>query len=391
MNTSRPLKVLILGSTGSIGTSTLNCIRRFPHRFSVAGLAAGSNCALLAEQVKEFSPQMVLLSDTRGHEQLRCEIPNTVHIIDGDDGLEKIVAETDCDIVVNALVGAVGLRPTIKAITLGKRVALANKESLVIGGDLITVLLKKSRGDLIPVDSEHSAILQSLAGAAPETVEAIILTASGGPFRTLSPEAFATITPAAALNHPTWSMGRKITIDSATMMNKGFEVIEAHHLFAVPYSKLRVWVHPQSVIHSLVEFYDGAVMAQLGMPDMELPIQYALAYPERLPMPGKRLSLPELGALTFFEPDGATFPCLQLCVDAGCAGGTAPAVVNAANEVAVSAFLDGIIGFTDIATVVATALEQHATLPADSMEVIEHADHEARVSAKTTILKKGSL
>lgn len=390
MDTSRPLKVLILGSTGSIGTSTLNCIRRFPHRFSVAGLAAGNNCALLIEQVKEFSPQTVLLSDTRGREPLRCGIPNTVRTIDGDGGLEKIVAETDCDIVVNALVGAVGLRPTIKAITLGKRVALANKESLVIG-DLITALLKKSSGDLVPVDSEHSAILQSLAGAAPATVESIILTASGGPFRKLSPEAFATITPAAALNHPTWSMGRKITIDSATMMNKGFEVIEAHHLFAVPYSKLRVWIHPQSIIHSLVEFHDGAVLAQLGIPDMELPIQYALAYPERLPMPGKRLSLPELGALTFFEPDGAAFPCLQLCIDAGCAGGTAPAVVNAANEIAVSAFLDGQIRFTAIATVVATALEQHATLPADSLEVIEHADHEARLSATATISKKGLL
>ncbi|MFW5784966.1 MAG: 1-deoxy-D-xylulose-5-phosphate reductoisomerase, partial [Chitinispirillaceae bacterium] len=299
-------------------------------------------------------------------------------VLKGEKGLEQIVEETDFDVLVNALVGAVGFRPTVCALKRGKRVALANKESLVIGGDYIKSLTRSGCGSLIPVDSEHSAILQCLCGEEEHPVESIILTASGGPFRNLEKDSFASITPEQALNHPTWSMGRKITIDSSTLMNKGFEVIEAHHLFNLPYSRLKVWIHPQSIIHSLVEFHDGAVMAQLGLPDMELPIQYALTYPQRLPISSKRLSLPEIGRLEFFEPDLKKFPCLQLCLEAGEMGGTAPAVVNAANEMAVDLFLKGRIGFTGIPEIVASALRNHKTEQAHSVEIIESADRETR-------------
>ena len=297
--------------------------------------------------------------------------------------LRSLVRETECDIVLNALVGAVGLRPTVAALELNRRVALANKESLVIGGDYIKKMLQEGHGELVPVDSEHSAILQCLSGVKNNTVESIILTASGGPFRNLPAEEFGSITPSQALNHPTWSMGKKITIDAATLMNKGFEVIEAHHLFSLPYSKLRVWIHPQSIIHSLVEFHDGAVMAQLGLPDMELPIQYALSYPERFPMNGKRLSLPEIGRLEFFEPDLDRFPCLRLCIEAGELGGTAPAVVNAANEVAVEAFLEGRIAFSEIAELVAYSLHNHHPESANSIEIIEEADKAVRKNVLT--------
>ncbi|NLD99762.1 MAG: 1-deoxy-D-xylulose-5-phosphate reductoisomerase, partial [Fibrobacter sp.] len=292
------------------------------------------------------------------------------------------------DIVLNALVGAVGLRPTVAAIKAGRRVALANKESLVIGGDYIRKLLAEGKSELLPVDSEHSAILQCLSGEKNNTIESIILTASGGPFRNLPADNFKGITPSQALRHPTWSMGKKITIDSATLMNKGFEVIEAHHLFNLPYAQLRVWIRPQSIIHSLVEFHDGAVMAQLGLPDMELPIQYALGYPERLAMTGKRLSLPEIGKLEFLSPDYDRFPCLRLCIEAGEMGGTAPVVVNAANEVAVQAFLDEKIGFGEIAEIVAYALRNHDSVAADSVEVIEETDRFTREMISTNILSK---
>jgi len=282
-------------------------------------------------------------------------------------------------------VGAVGLRPTATALKRGKRVALANKESLVIGGDYIRTLLDRG-GSIVPVDSEHSAILQCLSDFKDPAVESIILTASGGPFWGLPADGFAGITTEQALNHPTWSMGQKITIDAATLMNKGFEVIEAHHLFRLPYERLRVWIHPQSIIHSLVEFHDGAVMAQLGLPDMELPIQYALSYPERLPMAGRRLSLPEIGRLEFFEPDDRRFPCLRLCIEAGKKGGTSPAVINAANEVAVEAFLAGRIPFTSIAEIAAFALEKHGACPAGSLEAIEEADRETRARIEKQFL-----
>lgn len=390
--TVQPKKLLILGSTGSIGTSTLNCVRRFPDRFSVAALSAGNNIDLLCRQIHEFKPSFVSIANPEHKQRLVHEFGSAVTVVDGDGALVTLVHSVDADIVVNALVGAVGLKPTVAALMRNKRVALANKESLVIGGDFIGSLLTAGNGEMVPIDSEHSAILQCLAAdRACTTVESIILTASGGPFRTLEKGKFADITPEAALKHPTWAMGKKITIDAATLMNKGFEVIEAHHLFGVSYDMLRVLIHPQSIIHSMVEFYDGALLAQLGCPDMELPIQYALAFPERLPLSGKRLSLAEVGKLDFSAPDFDRFPCLRLCIEAGRLGGTAPAVVNGANEVAVAAFLDGKIRFTDIAALVEFALEQHTVVAADSLAVIEEADAAARACAVKFTINKGKL
>lgn len=371
-------KVLLLGSTGSIGQSALNCIQRFSKRFSVCALAAGTNCSRLIEQIERFSPEAVYFAESTGLQEIKSRYGSRLKIFEGSDGLEQLVNNVDCDVVINALVGAVGLRPTVAALKLKRRVALANKESLVIGGDYIKSLLEQGYGELIPVDSEHSAILQCLNGSAHSVIESIILTASGGPFRNVPVEEFSKITPQQALKHPTWEMGKKITIDSATLMNKGFEIIEAHHLFNLSYDFLRVWIHPQSIIHSLVEFHDGAILAQLGLPDMELPIQYALTFPERLPMCGKRLSLPQIRSLDFAEPDLDKFPCLKTCIEAGKVGGTAPAVVNAANEIAVASFLAGTIKFTDIAEMTAYALRTHNAVPASSIEAIEQADRETR-------------
>ena len=376
-------KILLLGSTGSIGTSTVQCVRRFKEKFSITGLAAGRSVDKLIDQIVELEPSSVYIGDSSGLKKIKDRFGDSLKVYTGDDGLEALVNDADYDILLNALVGAVGLRSTVSALKRNKRVALANKESLVVGGDYITSLLDKGFGSLVPVDSEHSAILQCIAGVKDSTIESLILTASGGPFRNRSKDEFKSITPADALNHPTWSMGKKITIDSATLMNKGFEVIEAHHLFRLPYKQLRVWIHPQSIIHSLVEFHDGAILAQLGLPDMELPIQYALSYPERLPMRGKRLSLPEIRQLDFYDPDLDRFPCLRLCIEAGTAGGTAPVIVNAANEIAVAAFLEKKIGFNDIAGIVSFALENNSIVPADTMETIIETDAHVRL----TILK----
>jgi len=374
-------RILLLGSTGSIGRSALNCFRRLPDHFSVAGLSAGANVDLLIAQIREFNPGAVYVTAPAAAKRLATIFPGLT-IFSGPAGLEALVRDIDFDVMLNALVGAVGLRPTVAGLERNKRIALANKESLVIGGDLLRPLLEKGRGSILPVDSEHSAILQCLAGVKNPAVESIILTASGGPFRDLPKERFAGVTANEALNHPTWSMGKKITIDAATLMNKGFEVIEAHHLFTVPYDRLRVWIHPQSIIHSLVEFHDGAIMAQLGLPDMELPIQYALSYPDRLPMSGRRLSLPEIGQLEFFEPDLNRFPCLRLCIEAGRQGGIAPAVINAANEVAVEAFLAGRMPFPAIAETVTRAFEKHRPRAADSLETIEEADRLTRETVR---------
>ncbi|MDO5576630.1 MAG: 1-deoxy-D-xylulose-5-phosphate reductoisomerase, partial [Fibrobacter sp.] len=379
-------KIILLGSTGSIGTQTLNCVRRFADEFKITALAAGSNIQKFIAQIEEFKPSAVYIANPEASGVLKQKFGSSVQIFEGNRGLEELVGSTDCDIVVNALVGAVGLRSTILALKRNKRVALANKESLVVGGDLIQNLLDSGNGELLPVDSEHSAIFQCLNGEQKSAIESIILTASGGPFRNLSADRFSSITLEQALNHPTWSMGKKITIDSATLMNKGFEVIEAHHLFKLPYSQLRVWVHPQSIIHSLVEFCDGAVIAQLGLPDMELPIQYALSYPERFPMNGKRLSLPDITDLQFMNPDFDKFPCLKLCFEAGEIGGTAPAVINAANEVAVQAFLERKISFTKISEIVEYALRNHSSVPASSIEVIEKADRETRETIRSKFL-----
>jgi 1-deoxy-D-xylulose-5-phosphate reductoisomerase len=389
--TQRPLRILLLGSTGSIGSNTCNCVRRFRNRFAITGLAAARNIDRMIEQIDEFAPSMAYIADSDGEKKLREKYGNSLTVFSGAEGLEELVKTADYDILFNALVGAIGLSPTVIALQQGKRVALANKESLVIGGDYIQSILAQGKGSLVPVDSEHSAILQCLPREKNNEIESIILTASGGPFRKLPKEKFASITVDEALKHPTWSMGKKITIDAATLMNKGFEVIEAHHLFSLPYSKLRVWIHPQSIIHSLVEFHDGAVMAQLGVPDMELPIQYALSFPQRLPMGGKRLSLPEIERLEFFHPDIDRFPCLALCCEAGEMGGTAPTVVNAANEVAVELFLQRKINFPSIAEIVTQALHSHSPVKADSLDVIRNIDRETREKIIHDTTTRGGL
>jgi 1-deoxy-D-xylulose-5-phosphate reductoisomerase len=375
------MKIVLLGATGSIGTSACNCIRRFPEKFRIVGMSANNNIEKLAPLVREFKPSSICLGNSRHPAPM--DLGNlAARVFYGEKGLEDLVEETEFDVLLNALVGAVGLRATVAALKKKKKVALANKESLVIGGELINGLIENGRGEIIPIDSEHSAILQCLCGEKRENIESIILTASGGPFREIEIDALKNMTPGDALNHPTWSMGKKITIDSATLMNKGFEVIEAHHLFHLPYDNIRVLIHPQSIIHSMVEFHDGAIMAQMGVPDMELPIQFALGFPERLPLKGKRLDLAAIKSLTFFEPDFKRFPCLKLCIDAARQGGTAPAIVNAANEMAVKFFLDGVIGYPSIAEIIESSLTEHTPQKIDGIEVIERADAAVRNNLK---------
>jgi 1-deoxy-D-xylulose-5-phosphate reductoisomerase len=377
-----PKKIILLGATGSIGTSACACIRRFPDRFRIVGMSTFGSVDKLMAQAREFKPGAVCIGDSAKAAAAKNILPKGIRVFEGESGLEELVNQTDFDVLCNALVGAVGLRATVAALKKNKRVALANKESLVIGGDYINALLRGGKGELVPVDSEHSAILQCLSGEELASVESIILTASGGPFRTLPLDKLKTVRPEDALNHPTWSMGRKITIDAATLMNKGFELIEAHHLFGMPYDRLRVVIHPQSVVHSMVEFHDGAIMAQMGVPDMELPIQFALSYPGRLPLAGKRLNLAQLRELTFFEPDFGRFPCLKLCIDAGKTGGTMPAALNAANEVAVQAFLDNAIRFDRITELVSAACDGHKPVPVDGVEIVEAVDRETREKTK---------
>ncbi|MFW6221812.1 MAG: 1-deoxy-D-xylulose-5-phosphate reductoisomerase [Fibrobacterota bacterium] len=379
------MKVLLLGSTGSIGASACNCILRYPHRFELVGLSANNNVDILLMQIERFKPHAVCVASSRGARKIGDNLPEDVTLYEGEKGLEKMVQQLDYDILLNALVGAVGLRPTVAALKRGKRVALANKESLVIGGDLINELIEQGNGSLIPIDSEHSAILQCLNGESQKSVEKITLTASGGPFRELPGEQFAAVTPQQALDHPTWSMGNKITIDSATLMNKGFELIEAHHLFDIPYSQLDVVVHPQSIIHSMVVFDDGAVIAQAGLPDMELPIQYALSYPDRLPIASSRLDLAKIGSLTFSAPDTSRFPCLNLCIKAGENGGAYPIILNAANEIAVESFLIGAISFTDIPRLIDSALQEFTNSRITSVEEIEHIDRISREQTRKRI------
>jgi 1-deoxy-D-xylulose-5-phosphate reductoisomerase len=372
-------KILLLGSTGSIGTNTCNCIRRFPDRFELVGLSANNNLQGLSSIVKEFSVTDIAIGSTAAASQHGLLFPPAQRIFTGDQGLLDLINTIDFDILVNALVGAAGFPPTVAALKRGKRVALANKESLVIGGDLISELLAGGNGSLIPIDSEHSAILQCLKGEDIATIESITITASGGPFHTRKTEDFCAITPAAALNHPVWAMGKKITIDSSTLMNKGFEVIEAHYLFQLPYGKITVMVHPQSIIHSMVTFHDGAVMAQCGLPDMELPIQFALSYPQRLPISGTRLDLTIPGSLTFEKPDFNKFPCLKLCIEAGKQGGTIQTVLNAANEIAVEKFLAGRIPFTHISRIIEKALSRHVNQKEESAGLILEIDRQTRI------------
>ncbi len=371
-------QLTILGSTGSIGTQTLDIVRRNPDRYRAACLTTNARIEILAEQIEEFQPDAVVVGNEQGAEEIERRFGRQLQVACGPEALVEAATRANVGVVVSALVGFAGLAPTVAAIKAGKRIALANKETMVVAGELINSLLRAHNGTLIPVDSEHSAIFQCLVGEAPGSIERLILTASGGPFRELPADQFAGITLQHALAHPNWSMGPKITIDSATLMNKGLEVIEARWLFDIPATAVDVVVHPQSIIHSMVQFVDGSVKAQLGLPDMRLPIQYALGYPERLANDFERMHLPKLSALSFFEPDTARFPALRLAYEALERGGTAPAILNAANEVAVAEFLAGTITFLDIPRILSAALEAMPVDDTPSLEDITAADKRTR-------------
>jgi len=377
--------IAILGSTGSIGQNSLEVIRNSPDRFAVTYLTANTNIDLLEQQIRLFHPRGVVVLDEGRAATLRNRLDGSVEVLSGEAGLVQVVTRDDVDIVISALVGFAGLRPTVAAIQHRKRIALANKETLVVAGSLITSLVKECGVDLLPVDSEHSAIFQCLAGEDRSSVTRLILTASGGPFLNAPAESFPTITVENALSHPNWKMGNKITIDSATLMNKGLEVIEAHWLFGLQAERIQVVIHPQSIIHSMVEFVDGSIKAQLGLPDMKLPIQYALSYPERLPMNGARVDFPSLRSMTFFEPDRAKFRCLDLAYDALSLGGTAPTILNAANEMAVSAFLQHRVSFEKIPTVIERALSTHKSCPRPDLQDIIEVDRQVRAFVETLL------
>ena len=351
-------KVFVLGSTGSIGINCLNVISNLKNDFEVTGLTVNSNTELLLEQIKKFKPTVVVVRDEKAAGYISGKIPKGCELLIGEDGLIKAALETEYDIFMGAMVGFAGLAPTLEAIRRGKRIALANKETLVVAGELVTDLCRENGAEIIPVDSEHSAIYQCLIGENLDEVEKLILTASGGPFLNKDKEFFEKATVDEALNHPNWKMGNKITIDSATMMNKGLEVIEARWLFGFPPEKIEVVIHPQSIIHSMVQFVDGSVKAQLGLPDMKLPIQYALTFPQRKQNNFQRTSLPSIGTLSFFEPDFDKFECLKLAFDAINTGGTAPCILNAANEVAVDKFLNKKIKFSHIPRLINKALDK---------------------------------
>ncbi len=376
-------RLAILGSTGSIGVSTLEVVAAHPDSYQVVSLTAGQNIERLAEQVRRFRPPLVAVLSPGDGERLRTMVgPDAPEILTGVEGLIACATMEEADMVVSAIVGAAGLIPTLAAVEAGKDVALANKETLVIAGALVMERAAAKGVRIHPVDSEHSAIFQSLEGHRLKDVRRLILTASGGPFRERPLADLSRVTPADALAHPNWSMGRKISIDSATMMNKGLEVIEARWLFDLPAERIAVHVHPQSIVHSMVEYIDGSVIAQMGIPDMKTPIAYALSYPGRLALNMPPLDLCSLGRLTFEEPDRRKFPCLDLAYQALSAGGTAPAVLNAANEVAVEAFLDGRIGFLDIPVLIRRTLERHEVLPLTQVDQALRADRWARETAR---------
>jgi 1-deoxy-D-xylulose-5-phosphate reductoisomerase len=376
----------ILGSTGSIGVSTLDIVAAFPDQFEVVTLTAGNNLVRLEEQIRRFRPQMVAVLSEDGAKQLKQRLGDEApQILSGIEGLVACATHAGIDMVVSAIVGAAGLVPTMSAIESGKDIALANKETLVTAGSLITEAVARHGVRLFPVDSEHSAIFQSLEGHRMDDVRRLILTASGGPFRNRPLEEMVDITPADALAHPNWSMGRKISIDSATMMNKGLEVIEARWLFDVPADRIAVHIHPQSIVHSLVEYIDGAVIAQLGIPDMKTPIAYALSHPNRLPLDLPALDLCSLRNLTFDDPDLERFPCLGLAYDALAMDGTAPAVLNAANEVAVDAFLNEEIAFLDIARIIGATLKGLEVKPLEHIDDVLRADLWGRREARRLI------
>ncbi|HMV48242.1 MAG TPA: 1-deoxy-D-xylulose-5-phosphate reductoisomerase [Blastocatellia bacterium] len=375
-------QIAILGSTGSIGCNTLRVVEAFKDEFSVAALGAGANTELLAEQIEQFRPRVVSVGDESHAESLRLELRKrnvpVPKIATGVEGLCEVATVDSAEIVIGAVVGALGLLPTYRALELGRRVALANKETLVVAGELMTRAAEKSGAELLPVDSEHNALHQCLRGERRHELKRLILTASGGPFRNASREEIEQATPAQALKHPTWRMGAKITIDSATLMNKGLEVIEARWLFNCCADEIDIVVHPQSVVHSMIEMVDGSIIAQLGVTDMRHAIQYALTYPDRRPSQLPALDLAALSKLEFFPPDTNKFPCVKLAYRALRTGGTLPAVLNAANEVAVAAFLDEKIRFGDISRLIEAACNAHTTQPAENLETVLAADRWAR-------------
>ena len=371
-------KISLLGSTGSIGVNTLDVVERYPEKFQVCALSAGSNVELFARQIRKFKPRLVALFDVTKIDILRELVADLdVEIVSGPEGLVSVASFLDADLVVSGVVGSVGLLPALSALRAGKNLALANKETLVIAGELVLQEAELTNAKVIPIDSEHSAIFQALNGEKPERIKKIILTASGGPFRTFSLKQMESITVKEALNHPNWSMGAKITIDSSTMMNKGLEYIEAKWLFGVN-TNVEVIVHAQSIIHSMIEFVDTSIIAQLGIPDMRVPIAYALTYPDRFVSELPSLDLALMGDLTFEAPDLERFPCLQLAMDAMKTGETMPAVLNAANEVAVQAFLDEQIPYKEIPEIIRMVMHNHHPVPLKELHNILDADLWAR-------------
>lgn len=378
--------IVILGSTGSIGTQTLDIIREYPDRFKAVGLVARKNWELLARQAREFMPAVVAIADTTLLPLLKDALSDLpIEVWGGDDAIADVAAMPGADTVVTAMVGYSGLQPTIRAIEAGRRIALANKETLVVAGSLITDLISRSDSHIVPVDSEHSAIFQCLVGENRSSMRKIILTASGGPFRTLTVEELQNVTVADALHHPNWKMGAKVTIDSASMMNKGFEMIEACWLFGCRPEDIEIVVHPQSVVHSMVEFHDGSIKAQLGIPDMRLPIRYALGYPERLATNSKGLSVSDYAQLTFESPDMNKFPLLRMAFEAIEEGGTMPCILNAANEIAVSSLLDGSIRFVDMPRVVEKTMQSMTADHDVTLPLLVETNREARKIAEEIV------
>ncbi|MCH1623749.1 1-deoxy-D-xylulose-5-phosphate reductoisomerase [Fredinandcohnia quinoae] len=382
-------RISLLGATGSIGQQTLDVIEFHPDHFKLVAMSLGNNIETGREIIRKFSPKLVSVKSQEAYEKLKGEFPNTSFVY-GDEGLMEVATYHDANIMLNAVVGSVGLIPTLQAIKAGKTIALANKETLVTAGHLVMDAAKRNHVSILPVDSEHSAIFQCLQGESEKSIEKIILTASGGSFRDRTREELENVTVQDALNHPNWSMGAKITIDSATMMNKGLEVIEAHWLFDLPYEKIDVLLHKESIIHSMVEFQDSSVIAQLGTPDMKVPIQYALSYPDRLQMPvmKERLNLAEIGKLNFSNADFKRFRCLDLAYKAGKEGGTMPTVLNAANEEAVAAFLNGRISFLTIESIIENVLDKHHTVKDPSLDTIRQVDEETRRFVGTLLASK---
>lgn len=376
--------IVILGSTGSIGKSALDVIKDFPHKFRVLGLAAKSSINTLERQIKEFNPSYVAVYDEKAYEELKSRV-KTCEILYGEEGIYKLATLPQADIILSAIVGAAGLLPTYEAVKAGKIIGLANKESLVLAGELIKKEAKKSNAKIIPVDSEHSAVFQCINGCKKPYIRKIWLTASGGPFRGRKKHEIENVTPQEALNHPKWKMGKRITIDSATLMNKGFEVIEAHYLFDIPVDQIGVLIHPQSIVHCLVEFIDGTYLAQMSEPDMKAPIALALSLPERLPNVVKPIDWAVTTKLQFELPDTSVFPCLHLAYEAIKIGGTMPAVLNASDEVAVEAFLSGKLKFNDIYKIIKKVMDAHSASSANSIEEILKADSWARKRAKKEI------